>query len=93
MGQSANFVQIPPQNIARTERTRDFRTRGKFEMTLAEIDQDLVPLAEASRRLGMNREKVLRRLQDGKLDGRQILGRWFVELSCLPNHPTEPKAA
>jgi hypothetical protein len=54
-------------------------------MTVLEITQDLVPLGEASRRLGMNRERVLRRLQDGKLAGRQILGRWFVERSCLPD--------
>jgi hypothetical protein len=52
-------------------------------MTTQAVDPDLVPLSEASRVLQMNREKVLRRIQDGRIDGTQLLGRWFVRRSAL----------
>lgn len=53
-------------------------------MTAADIAEGMVSLSEAAGRLRMNREKVLRRLQDGTIRGEQILGRWFVHRSELP---------
>ena len=52
-------------------------------MTVNEVHADLVPLSEAARVLHMNREKILRRIQDGSIDGTQMLGRWFVHRSAL----------
>jgi hypothetical protein len=46
-------------------------------------DNGLVPLAEASVRLRMNRERLLRRIQSGAIAGRQVDGLWFVERAAL----------
>jgi hypothetical protein len=55
------------------------------EATVVEIDLTTkVPLAEAATRLGMNRERIIRRIQDGEIEGGQVAGRWFVERSALP---------
>jgi hypothetical protein len=43
------------------------------------IPENLVPLSAGSRLLGMNREKVLRRLQDGRFRGDYIGGRWYID--------------
>ena len=40
--------------------------------------QGFVSLSDAALLLRMNRERVLRRLQDGRLDGQQLAGRWFI---------------
>ena len=43
------------------------------------IPENLIPLSAGSRLLGMSREKVLRRLQDGRFRGDYIGGRWYIE--------------
>ena len=52
-------------------------------MSVRELETELVPLSEACRVLQMNREKILRRIQDGSIDGTQMLGRWFVRRTAL----------
>ena len=45
--------------------------------------QAFVSLSDAALLLRMNRERVLRRLQDGRLDGQQVAGRWFVSRNSI----------
>jgi hypothetical protein len=45
--------------------------------------QAFVSLSDATLLLRMNRERVLRRLQDGRLDGQQVAGRWFVSRNSI----------
>ncbi len=47
-------------------------------MSVATLLEGLISLSEASLRLEMNRERVLRRIQDGTLGGQLIAGRWHV---------------
>ena len=58
--------------------------------------QAFVPLSDAALLLRMNRERVLRRLQDGRLDGQQIAGRWFVLRDSIERlrggHPADAAA-
>ena len=47
-------------------------------------DTDGVPVSEASIRLQLTREKVIRRIQTGAIPGgRDVDGRWYVERSAL----------
>ena len=45
--------------------------------------QAFVAFSDATLLLRMNRERVLRRLQDGRLDGQQVAGRWFVSRNSI----------
>jgi hypothetical protein len=47
-------------------------------MTTITIPPDFVPLSEGARLYGMNREKLLRRCGDGRIEAMQVLGRWYV---------------
>ena len=62
-------------------------------MTATQIEAELVPLGEGARLLKMNRDKVVRRIQDGTLRGQQIFGRWFVHRSALPIEVGDSTAA
>ena len=45
---------------------------------------DLVPVSEASIRLGLSREIVVRRIQCAALPGARVGGKWFVRSDALP---------
>lgn len=49
------------------------------------VSSDLIPVAPGSRLLGMSRERVLRRLQDGRIRGEYIDGRWFIKRDEIPS--------
>lgn len=61
-------------------------------MLVAGIERTLAPLSEAALALQMNRERVLRRVQNGELPGMRIGGRWFIPRSALPARDTTPAA-
>ncbi len=50
---------------------------------MPELLTDLVPLGVAAMRLRLNREQLLRRIQQGRIAGRQEYGRWYVERNAL----------
>lgn len=52
-------------------------------MALAGIDKDMAPIAEATLALHMTRERIIRSIQRGELEGAQIAGRWFVSRAAL----------
>lgn len=43
----------------------------------------MIPATEAAVRVGVSRERVLRALQQGRIEGGQICGRWVVSPSGL----------
>ena len=45
--------------------------------------KDLVPLALAAQRIGISRERLLRRVIAGKMEGVQVAGRWLVAVATL----------
>ncbi len=42
-----------------------------------------VSVAEAARTLRLNREKIIRRIQNGEIAGGKILGVWYVQRAAL----------
>lgn len=46
-------------------------------------DSELTPVANAAVKLRLTREQVVRRIQLGQIEGRQVAGRWFVEVRAL----------
>lgn len=48
-----------------------------------EIDQPLLSVADAARRLQRSTEQVRRYLREGRLAGRRFGGQWFIERSVL----------
>lgn len=45
--------------------------------------EEMVPLAEAAVKLRLNREQLLRRIQQGSIVGGKSLGYWYVERGAL----------
>jgi excisionase family DNA binding protein len=43
----------------------------------------LITLSEAAMRLRMNRERVLRRIQDGEIDAERVAGHWMVSAASV----------
>lgn len=66
-------------------------------MTVDSNDLDRLSTDEAGILLALNREQVVRRIQQGMLEGGKDLGRWFVirrsVREYLANQPTPEPAA
>ena len=48
-----------------------------------EVQDDLVTVGEAARRLERSTEQVRRYLREGRLKGRRVGGQWFIEGAAL----------
>ncbi len=53
-----------------------------------ETGQHLLDIIEAAEQLGTTPAALRKRIERGRLRGRKIRGRWFVELSSLQDVPT-----
>jgi excisionase family DNA binding protein len=61
----------------------------------AAAGQEAVKLttAEACQRAGMNRERLLRRVQAGEITGEQVAGRWLIDAESLDEYVRQNSAA
>lgn len=59
-------------------------------MTQTRVPDSLIPLNAAAHLARMNRERLLRRVQDGVVPGQFIDGRWYVERAALAEIPGGP---
>lgn len=50
---------------------------------MSEKDQERIPVSTAALRLRLNREQLIRRIQQGEIAGGQEGGRWYVDGSEL----------
>jgi hypothetical protein len=56
-------------------------------------DESVVPLSDAALELGMTRERVMRRVQSGQLEGGKIYGHWVVSRAAIERARAEAAQA
>jgi len=72
----------PPQKISRTAHGEEGRVTPSLEERRAllgeEEKRELITVLAAARLLGKSRDTIYRWLDDGRLAGRRVGGRWLV---------------
>ena len=62
-------------------------------MPAVHLDADLIPLSQGALEARLNRERLLRLVQAGRIAGQQIAGRWLISRASLDHYLAERAVA
>lgn len=55
--------------------------------------ETMIPVTEATVPLGLTREQLVRRIQAGRVRGKYVAGRWYVDRQELPDKESAGRGA